>query len=135
MIKRYALVFLMLSLGAISAFAAGGGSFANFDEAGGNAQDIAISGMSSWKWIVGFIPLGFGIFSAFKMNEYLNNKDEGQGQQEPKATRYVKVLGAGIVGVLIIYILLGLIGKVFAGKDFSETWETFVTNFWSQLFI
>lgn len=131
--KRYFLVFLMLGLGAISAMASASG-FTNFDSAGADAQDIAISGMGSWKWIIAFIPLGFGIFSAMKMNEYLNQKDEGQGQNEPKATRYAKVLGAGIVGVLIIYILLGLIGKVFAGEDFGTTWSVFVTDFWSQLF-
>ena len=130
-LKRYLILFAILALGAISAHA----NFNEFNQAGSNAQDVAVEGIKAWTWIVGFIPLGFGIFSAFKMNEYLNQKDEsGGGQTEPKATRYAKVLGAGIVGVLIIYMLLGLFGMVFANKSFSETWDTFVIQLWSKIF-
>lgn len=132
--KKVLLVVLALVISSATLFAAGE-TFSNFDSAGTDAQSVAISGMQSWKWVVGFIPLGFGLFSAFKVNEYLNQKDEsGGGQTEPKATRYAKVLGAGIVGILVIYILLGLLGAVFADKTFTETWKTFVVDFWSQLF-
>lgn len=129
--KKILVIFTLLTLGSISAFA----NFANFDQAGSAAENVAVSGMQSWKWLIGFIPIGFGLFSAFKVNEYLNQKDEsGGGQTEPKATRYAKVLGAGIIGVLIIYMLMGLAGMVFADKSFSETWQAFVIDFWSQLF-
>lgn len=129
--KKILVIFTLLALGSISAFA----NFANFDQAGSAAENVAVSGMQSWKWLIGFIPIGFGLFSAFKVNEYLNQKDEsGGGQTEPKATRYAKVLGAGIIGVLIIYMLMGLAGMVFADKSFSETWQAFVVDFWSQLF-
>lgn len=130
-LKRYFLVFFILSLGAISAFA----SFDQFNQAGDDAQQVAIEGIKTWVWIVGFIPLGFGAFVAFKVNEYLNQKDDnGGGQTEPKATRYIKVLGAGLTGVLIIYIVLGLFGLVFANKSFSETWDRFVIQLWEQIF-
>ncbi len=111
------------------------GSFDNFDKAGGDAKDVAVSGIQSWIWVIGFIPFAFGIYSAFKMNEYLNQKDEsGSGNTEPKVSRYGKVLGAGLAGVMIVYILLGLFGLVFAGKDFGETWDALVVNFWTQIF-
>lgn len=131
--KRILIVLAVLMATSLAVFAAD--SFSSFDNAGNSAQNVAVSGIKSWKWIIGFMPFAFGIYSAIKVNEYLNQKDEsGQGQNEPKATRYVKVLGAGIFGILIIYILLGLIGTVFADKSFSETWQTFVVDLWSQIF-
>ena len=131
--KKFFLIMAFFLIGAVGLFAAE--TFENFNNAGDSAQNVAISGMQSWKWLVGFIPVGLGTFCAFKLNEYLNQKDENNnGQTEPKATRYLKVFAAGIIGTLISYMLLGLFGLVFAGKSFSETWEAFVTSFWSQLF-
>ena len=125
----------LLSTPSLFAAPAAGSGFANFDTAGSNASDVAVSGIKSWIWVIGFIPFAFGIYSAFKMNEYLNQKDESSGgQNEPKVSRYGKVLGAGLVGVMIVYLLLGLFGLVFAGKTFAQSWQALVINFWGQIF-
>lgn len=132
--KKCLIIILALMATSVALFAAGGDTFDAFDKAGTSSQNVAVSGIQSWKWLVGFIPVAFGLFTAFKMNEYLNQKDEGQGQNEPKPSRYAKVLGAFLIGVLIIYMLLGVFGAVFADKSFSETWQSFVVDLWSQVF-
>ena len=110
-------------------------SFANFDKAGNNSESVVVSGISAWKWVVAFLPFAFGTYSAFKVNEYLNQKDESSGgQQEPKVSRYAKVLSAFIVAVIIVYLVLGTLGLVFAGQSFADTWDTFVIKFWEQIF-
>lgn len=110
-------------------------NFANFDKAGENSEAVVVSGISAWKWIVAFAPFAFGTYCSFKVNEYLNQKDESsQGQQEPKVSRYAKVLSAFIVACIIVYLVMGTLGLVFAGQSFADTWDTFVIKFWEQIF-
>lgn len=109
--------------------------FSSFNQGGSDAESSVKGGIQAWDWVIAFLPVAFGVFVAFKVNEYLNQKDEqSQGQTEPKASRYFKVLSGFIVGIMIIYICLGMFGLVFAGKSFADSWQTFVVDFWSTVF-
>ena len=104
------------------------------NEAGKEAKGTAVGAIRSWIWLVGFVPFGVATWVTWKLKEHLEQKDEqAGGQTEPKASRYIKLIGAFIVGVIVTYILLGVFGKVFAGVGYEESWNFFVKDFWEQI--
>lgn len=114
----------------------GGGQGADdaLNEAGRRAKGTAVGAIQSWVWLAGFIPFGVATWVTWKLKEHLEQKDEqAGGQTEPKASRYIKLIGAFIIGVIVTYILLGVFGMVFAGKGYAETWKFFVTDFWGKI--
>ena len=105
-------------------------------EAGEQAKGTAVGAIKSWIWLAGFIPFGIATWVTWKLKEHLEQKDEqAGGQTEPKASRYIKLIGAFIIGVIVTYILLGVFAKVFAGKNYEESWNFFVRDFWQQIIV
>ena len=104
------------------------------NEAGEQAKSTAVGAIRSWVWLVGFVPFGIATWVTWKLKEHLEQKDEqAGGQTEPKASRYIKLIGAFIIGVIVTYILLGVFGKIFADQDYAVSWKFFVEDFWKQI--
>ena len=104
------------------------------NEAGKQAKGTAVGAIRSWVWLVGFVPFGIATWVTWKLKEHLEQKDEqAGGQTEPKASRYIKLIGAFIIGVIVTYILLGVFGKIFADQDYAVSWKFFVEDFWKQI--
>ena len=115
----------------------GGGNNAQnqaLNEAGEQAKSTAVGAIRSWVWLVGFVPFGIATWVTWKLKEHLEQKDEqAGGQTEPKASRYIKLIGAFIIGVIVTYILLGVFGKIFADQDYAVSWKFFVEDFSKQI--
>lgn len=147
---------LLLGISAVSLEAAQAGTApqVNFEQSLGGAGDAAreatITAIKGWIWLLGFLPLGVAGFVTLKVKNYLEQKDEqnprsvlikkveqkdeqGGGQTELKWSCYMKLIATFVAVVIITYIVLGVFAKVFAGKDFADSWQFFVVNFWSQL--
>lgn len=107
----------------------------SLNNAGATAQTTVVKAVEGWRWLLGIVPLGVAGFLAFKMKEYLEQKDEQSGgQSEPKFSRYGKIIAAFIGGIVITYIVFGVLGTVFANKGFGDMWELLVVDFWKQIF-
>ena len=82
------------------------------------------------------MPFAVAWFIAYKVKDYLEQKDEqAGGQTEPKPAGYAKIVAGFIAGIIIMFILYGIFGLVFAGQtEFAKGWEIFVTDFWKLIF-
>lgn len=107
--------------------------FQSLNESGEAAKTTVSTAIKSWSWIFAILPFVIAIGLALLVKMRLDEKEEN-GQTMPKMQRYTQIVGGMIVGVVISYVLYGLIGKIFLGKTFSESWQTLVTDFWSNIF-
>jgi len=106
----------------------------NLQAAGGKSKNEVQTAISGWMWVMAFAPFVGALFIAYKVKEYYEAKDEqAGGQTEPKVSRYMKIVGGFIGGVLIFYILYGVWGMVFANSNFSDMWNVMVVDFWGKL--
>lgn len=111
----------------------GTNKFDSMETAGGDSKEAVTGVIQKWRWVLAILPFALAIFVAYKTKEYFEAKDEQTGsQQEPKASRYAKIVGSGVVAIVVVFLLYGVFGKVFAGKEFGTTWTTLVTSFWSE---
>ncbi|WP_172198988.1 hypothetical protein [Campylobacter sp. RM16188] len=138
--KGLVLILALIALTAVEAFAAGGGAnpagegLTKLNEAGKGAETTVIKTIQNWRWIFALLPFGLGFFMAFRIKGYLEQKDEqSNGQTEPKASRYGKIFASFIAGIVVCFILYGIFGSVFAGKEFMQMWDYLVMDFWKQL--
>lgn len=126
------IVFLGFLFFAASLYGADG--LESLNDAGTTARDTVTGAIRSWNWIIGMIPLLLSAYATWKLKEYLETKDEqAGGQTEPKFSRYLKLIVAFVGMIVIVYILLGLFGAVFAKKTFGEMWENLVVPFWTLI--
>jgi|GEM_PF-2218299 hypothetical protein len=104
--------------------------------AGQEGRDTFVLAVKGWKWVFGILPFAVAWFIAYKVKDYLEQKDEqAGGQTEPKPARYAKIIAGFIAGIIIMFILYGIFGLVFAGQtEFAKGWEIFVTDFWKLIF-
>lgn len=138
--KGLVLILALIALTAVEAFAAGGGAnpagegLTKLNEAGKGAETTVIKTIQNWRWIFALLPFGLGFFIAFQIKGYLEQKDEqSNGQTEPKVSRYGKIFAGFIAGIVVCFILYGIFGSVFAGKEFMQMWDYLVMDFWKQL--
>jgi len=127
----------LIALGVVALMTVGASDAAasiGLDGAGTEAKKQVRGVFSDWMWLFAFMPFLFAVFITWKVREYFEAKDEQSGQQEPRISRYAKMIAAFIGGVLICYILYGLFGKVFAGQEFGDMWEDLVVDFWTGVF-
>lgn len=116
----------------VAAMAAAGDQFQALEDSGASAKGAVQGAIKSVIWVISLLPVGIGAFAAMKMKEHLENKEE-QNQHEPRWMKFGKIIFAFAGGVLITYILFGIIGKVFMDLTFADAWETFVTDFWKDV--
>lgn len=103
----------------------------SLNQSGAAAKNVVANAIHNWKWIFALLPFGVGIFVAMQVKNHLEMQDErSNGQNEPKISRWGKIVGAFIGGVIIMFILYGILGKVFADMSFADMWKTMVTDFW-----
>jgi len=129
--RKVFLLLLGLMVVGTAAFAAN--DFTQMTDAGGNAKETVQGTIAAWLWITALLPLGVSITLFFVVKDWQEQKEE-QGQTQPKIAKYMSLLGAVIAGILIMYIVYGLIGVVFADKTFSEMWTTLVVDFYRDIF-
>ena len=137
--KILVLFFIVSIVLASDVFGNPGGNNAQnqaLSEAGEQAKGTVVGAIKSWIWLAGFIPFGIATWVTWRLKEHLEQKDEqAGGQTEPKASRYIKLIGAFIIGVIVTYILLGVFAKLFAGKEYEDSWNFFVRDFWKQIIV
>ena len=127
---------LMLCVFAPNALSDAGEGLKELNTAGEEGRTTFVNAIKGWKWVFGILPFAIAIGIAYKVKDYLEQKDEqAGGQTEPKASRYAKIVAAFIAGIIIMFILYGIFGLVFAGQtEFSAGWRIFVTDFWKLIF-
>ena len=132
MLQKHKKLFLARGLLFLFASAAHAGIMSG---AGEGARDEVVTTIKGWQWLFAFLPFGVGIGLVLATKNYLEAKDEqSNGQSEPKASRYFKLILAFIVGVIAVYIVYGVFGMAFANKGFGEMWDELVTDFWKRVF-
>lgn len=135
MLKKHKKLLIALGLMLLcitDAFASGGGIMAG---AGEGARDEVVTTVKGWQWLFAFLPFAVGIGLVVATHNYLETKDEqSNGQSEPKAQRYFKLVLAFIVGIIAVYIVYGVFGMVFAKTTFGGMWDQLVTDFWVRVF-
>lgn len=139
-LKRVLFVFAILAFFAIDTYAGGGGTnyasegMKNLNEAGESSKTVVVKTVQNWRWLFALLPFAVGILISLRIKNYLDQKDEQSGgQSEPKVTRYGKMVLGLIGGIVIMFILYGVFGSVFAGQDFMHMWDYFVMDFWKEV--
>ena len=126
------LLFVFLMLFGLAAAAMAGQDFTQLNTAGTSSKESTQGVIKSWLWVASLFPLGIGGFLVSKVKEYQERQEE-QGQYEPKVAKYTKLIGAFIGGILITFLLYGILGTVFFNKGFGEMWQILVVDFYSGL--
>jgi formate hydrogenlyase subunit 3/multisubunit Na+/H+ antiporter MnhD subunit len=126
--KKFFWVFMATAFGAL-AFAAGGDPLA---QSGTTAGETVTNTANAYKWVFALIPIGVGILAA---NHKYNTvkREEEEGRTHPSAAKYGGVFLYFVLGVVVAFITYGVLGMVFAGKGFTETWNDLVVNFWKNI--
>ena len=113
-------------------FAAGGNAFSGLQESGQASKETVKGVLKSWQWITAFFPLVVATaLAAWKWNDI--RKKEEQAQESTKLGKTISIVGFFIGGVLLMFILYAIIGKVFIGWSPSETWTKFVSDIWAYM--
>lgn len=124
-----ALAILALFFGATEfAMAAGDASIKSAGEDTKKQVGIIIQ---AFIWVAAFSPL---IGPGYLIREKLKDLDEKKStdQYPSKPMRIFQVVGAGIIGLVAAYLLVGALGKILAGFTWEDSWKTFVTEFWKE---
>ena len=129
---RKSLFILALLLVGSNVFAASGEDFSQLSEAANSGKEVVQSTISAWLWVSALIPFALSAFLFAKVKEYQERQEE-QGQYQPKVAKYASLVGAIIGGVLIMYIIYGVLGAVFFDHTFGEMWAALVTDFFSSI--
>lgn len=76
-----------------------------------------------------FIAFACAILGWFMGNNYVKKKaEQNNGQEAPSVVRLgVPIVGA-IAGVVITFVIIGILGKVFLGLTATESWDWAVTS-------
>ena len=122
-----ALAMMALFFGATEfAMAAGDATIASAGDDSKKQVGIIIQ---AFIWVAAFSPL---IGPGYLIREKLKDLDEKKSsdQYPSKPMRIFQVVGAGIIGLVAAYFLVGAFGKILAGFTWEESWKTFVTEFW-----
>ena len=128
--KRALFLIAALFIGASSVWA--GADFTQLNDAGANSKTAVQGAIKGWMWVTALLPLGVSLFLFTKVKDWQERQEE-QGQYQPKVAKYFSLILAAIGGIVIMYIVYGLFGMVFAGKDFSASWSSFVMDFYKSL--
>jgi heme/copper-type cytochrome/quinol oxidase subunit 2 len=106
--------------------------FANDDplaSTGEQAKSSLRNTIHSYTWVVSILV--FAVAIGFMVFTYMKIKKDEKGQDAQILTNTqiaMRLIGAGIGGVLATYIALGIFGVGFLGMSFSDVWQHFVTN-------
>jgi heme/copper-type cytochrome/quinol oxidase subunit 2 len=96
-------------------------------DSGTSAKDALSSTITSFLWIMPLIVIG--VAGGFMGFAYVKIKKDEKGQDAQILTHTqmaMRLVGAAIVGVIVVYITLGIFGKAFLGMSLSDTWNYFV---------
>jgi len=121
-----AIAVLMMSIDATAE------EFQQLSGAGASGKQVVQESIKAWMWGAALIPLAFAGFLFSKVKEYQERQEE-QGQYQPKVSKYAGLVGAIVGGVLIVYVAYGVIGAVFFDKTFTEMWNALVVDFFQSL--
>ncbi|MDD4969873.1 MAG: hypothetical protein PHT07_10640 [Paludibacter sp.] len=124
-------LILMLLLVAADLMAAGDGHFTSMEDGIDSARQTAQGLIGHAIWILAFIPIGIGYWAWKTAKEHLENKEE-TSQFEPKWQKLGKLIAAALGGVAITFLAYGIIGGIFFGKGFMDTWNLLVVSFWNE---
>lgn len=128
---RWPLIMLLL-LVAVDLMAAGNGEFTSMEEGMDNAKQGTQSLIGHAIWIFAFIPMGVGYWAYKTAKEHMENREE-TSQFEPKWQKIGKTWGAALGGVALTFLGYGVLGGIFLGKGFMDTWDILVVNFWNEI--
>lgn len=124
--------FTLIALLALASSAFAAGEFSQLTDAAGDGKETIQQTIGAWMWVSALIPFGLAFFLFSKVKDYQERQEE-QGQYQPKVAKYVSLVGAIIGGFIIMYIIYGLFGAAFFDKSFSEMWEALVMDFFSSI--
>jgi len=126
--KKWLLIVAVMALGAIEASAADA-AFTNLSDSGSAAETGVRSTIQSLMWFFAFLPFIIaGVFGAVAYNKAKENSDREDNTKEIA----MKTTGAVVLGIVLMIIIYGFIGKGLLGaQTFGGGWTTLVTNWWA----
>ena len=128
--KIFWMVFFMMGLGAVAAFADPdtATAFGDLAASGTNAETGTKATIESNKWYFAFIP--FGVSAVTAWIAYKKAKENSDREDNTKELWMNTIFGLllGLVGMVIVY---GTFGSVVLGTDnFGDLWANLVSTWW-----
>ena len=120
----------MAVLAAASLYA--GEDFTQLSDAGTDSKEVLQSAIKAWIWITALIPFALSFFLFAKVKEYQERQEE-QGQYQPKLAKYGSLIAAIAGGFLIMFIVYGILGAALFDKSFGEMWSALVVDFFKSI--
>lgn len=75
------------------------------------------------------LAFAFAVGGYFIGANYVKKKQEqNQGNEAPQLVRIGIPVASGLAGLFVVFVIIGLFGKIFLGLDFSESWDWAVTS-------
>ena len=123
-------ILFLAAITAASLYA--GEDFTQLTNAGTDSREVVQSSIKAWIWVTALIPFALSFFLFAKVKEYQERQEE-QGQHQPKVAKYATLIGAIIGGFLIMFLVYGIFGAVLFDKSFGEMWSALVVDFFKNI--
>jgi len=115
-------IFAMVALGALAM--AGGDPLSN---SGTESGQTVTSTMQAYRWIAALVPLGAGVLAVSHRLKKLKEEEE-EGRHHPSLSKYGSLFLFFLIGVGAMFLIYGVFGFIFAGQNFTDTWNSLVVN-------
>ena len=125
-------ILVILAVFGLTSLFGADAAFNNLSGSGADAETGVIATIKSLQWFFAFLP--FIVAAVFGAVAYKKAKENSDREDNTKEIA-MKTAGAVILGIVVMVIVYGFIGKGLLGATtFGGGWTTFVTSWWAGVF-